>query len=258
MDILTFKDVFFSYELNAEPILKKVNANVKENTTAFIIGNSGGGKSTFLRLAAGLIVPDSGEVIICGINTRYASKPQLMEFHKRSAFVFQDSGLVSNLVLYDNLALPLRYHTRLTETQIKNKIDPVIEELGLTEHYNRLPGQMSRSERKLAGIARSVIVDPEIFFFDEPLAGLDYVAADKVKKIISRLAGTKTIIVTEQSLSFGMKIADLFICLVDGEIVYSGSPDGIQLSEHPFLKRLLESRKETTTFYTSLEKNIKE
>lgn len=254
MESILFDNVRFRYDIRDKYILDGVSGRILPGTVTFLLGNSGGGKSTFLKLAAGLLQPESGTVLFGSLDTLKASKPQLIEFHRQSAFSFQDSGLIYNINLFENLALPLRYHTGATDRELAERIDPVLAEFGLDDDRAHFPGQMSRSERKLAGIARCVIMDPELFFFDEPLAGLDYVATDRVKKILNRLAAAqKTLVITEQSLSLGMKIADRFFVLVDGKLVCDGDIDCLKASNDPFIRRLLDGRKETTSFYTALD-----
>jgi len=252
MDRIVFEDVSFSYE-GQETILDCVSTVIEPNMSVVILGNSGGGKSTFLKLAAGLIVPVKGSVTLEGMKTHRASKEQLIEFHKRSAIVFQDSGLLSNLTLYDNLALPLRYHLNAGEAEIKTRVDRILEDMNLSKDKSHFPSQLSRGERKLAGICRGMIIAPEYLFYDEPLQGLDYAAADRVKKVIVRQAMEKrTLLIVEQSLSFAMKVADKVLVFVDGRKVYDGPVSGLYASEDPFIQRLVAGRKESTSFYTTM------
>ena len=254
MDRIVFEGVSFGYD-GQETILDNVSAVIEPNSAVVILGNSGGGKSTFLKLAAGLIVPTTGSVTLEGMKTHRAAKEQLIEFHKRSAIVFQDSGLLSNLTLYDNLALPLRYHSSLGEEEIRKRVEATLAEMNLTKDSTHFPSQLSRGERKLASVCRGMIIAPEYVFYDEPLQGLDYAAADRVKKVITRQAmEKKTILIVEQSLSFAMKVADKVMVLVDGHIVHDGPVQGLYSNDNPFVKRLVASRKESTSFYTTMDK----
>jgi ABC-type transporter Mla maintaining outer membrane lipid asymmetry ATPase subunit MlaF len=252
MDRIVFENVSFAYE-GQETILEAVNTVIEPNSSVVILGNSGGGKSTFLKLAAGLIVPSAGSVLLEGRRTQQASKEQLIAFHKRSAVIFQDSGLLSNMTLYDNLALPLRYHTDSSEEEIRARIDRILDEMTLAQDKAHFPSELSRGERKLAGISRGMIIAPEYLFYDEPLQGLDYTAADRVKKVIIRQSQEKrTIVIVEQSLSFAMKIADKVLVFVDGRLVFDDCPDCLNASPHPFIQRLVAGRRESTSFYTAL------
>lgn len=241
MDPIVFDRVTFRYDPDGPPALDHVTARLEPGSTVFLLGNSGGGKSTFLKLAAGLLVPDEGAVRIGTLDTGRASKPQLIAYHRRSAFVFQDAGLVSNLSLYDNLALPLRYHTHLSEQDIADRILPLIRQLGLEADRHHLPSQLSRGERKLAALARAVITDPDVLFVDDPLAGLDYLAAERVRNILTRLSCEgKTLIVTDQSLSLGRRIASRILVLVQGQLVFDDTPARLTNADHPFVRTLLQ------------------
>jgi ABC-type transporter Mla maintaining outer membrane lipid asymmetry ATPase subunit MlaF len=237
---IIFNDVTFRFENSPDPILDHINATAMEGETTYVFGNSGGGKSTFLKLAAGLLQPASGSVLCGDLDVGRASKPQLIAYHRKTAFIFQDSGLLNNMNVYDNLALPLRYDQDVEEKDVKLKVRSVLDEMGILKDEWHFPGEMSRSERKLANVGRAIIINPEILFYDEPLEGLDYIGEEKVKKIILRqkLEG-RTILMVSQDLRFAMQVADRIIVLFDGAVVFEGPPAGLFKNEHFFIKQLL-------------------
>jgi phospholipid/cholesterol/gamma-HCH transport system ATP-binding protein len=237
---ICFQNVSFNYDGSKDYILEDVTVSIEPGQTVFIYGNSGGGKSTFLRLASGLITPVEGEVFINGTSTGKAGKPKLMELHQMSAYVFQDSGLINNMTMYDNLALPLRYHTDLSEGEIAENVTSILKDLGLSKDTFHFPNEMSRGERKLGSVGRTLVASPGIIYYDEPLEGLDYQTARKVREIIRRQKQEKkTLIIIEQDLEFALKIADKIIILYDGKLLFEGTPGDLNQSDKPFIKDLL-------------------
>ncbi len=237
---IRFENVSFFFANPAEPILDDVSVEIMEKESTYIFGNSGGGKSTFLKMAAGLLQPNSGRVTFESLDIGRASKPQLIEYHKRSAFIFQDSGLLNNMNVFDNLALPLRYDLDISEDVIKEKVRSTLTDLGIIKDEWHFPGEMSRSERKLASVGRAQIINPEIYFYDEPLDGLDYVGEAKVKKIIiNQKKDLRTILLVGQNIRFAMQVAAKIIVLYDGKVIFDGTPSGLLKNDHFFIKQLL-------------------
>ena len=153
-----------------------------------ILGNTGCGKSTLLKLAAGLLVPDSGAVLIHGKNIYWFSRKQEEAFRKISGFVFQNGALWQNTSVYNNVALPLQMHfPELPAGEIQKRVRALVEELGYFENVNVRPSELSVGEQKLIAIARALIVDPEIVYMDDPTANLDEESIDCVFSKIQQL-----------------------------------------------------------------------
>ncbi len=242
---IIFEGVSFFYGNPAEPILDNISAMAMNSETTCILGNSGGGKSTFLKLASGLLQPSSGKVTFENLDIGKASKPQLISFHKRCAFIFQESGLLNNMNVYDNLALPLRYDQDIPEEDVRSIVRKVLTDVGIIKDEWHFPGEMSRSERKLASVGRALIINPEILFYDEPSEGLDYIGVGKVKNIImkQKMDG-RTILIVSQDLKFAMQVADRIIVLFDGSVIFEGSPSGLIHNDHFFIRQLLSKPQE--------------
>jgi len=241
---IEFKEVGFAYGQGGE-VISNLNLTIFNGETIFVFGKSGGGKTTFLKLAEGLIAPMNGDVIINDkLSLKNASKTELMNYHSHSAFIFQDSGLLNNMNAYDNLALFLRYSTNKKEKEIKDIIVPVMQELGIMEHQNSLPGQLSRAEKKMISIARAMIISPEMYIYDFPFEGLDYFYINKIKNIIFEQKKKRlTLLISDNHLDFSFEVADKVLVLYEGKLLFFDSPDKLLQTEHPFIKELLEHKR---------------
>jgi phospholipid/cholesterol/gamma-HCH transport system ATP-binding protein len=237
---ILFQNAYFNYDGSDKYLLDDITLSIGYGEMVFVTGNSGGGKSTLLRLAAGLITPLKGEVVINGVNTAKAGKPALMSLHERSAFIFQDSGLLNNMTMFDNLALPLRYHSNLKDPEINERVQAVLKEMELEEDSAHFPNEMSRGERKLGSIGRAMITCPEILYYDEPLEGLDFRTMERVKDILfKQKEERKTVIIIEQDMDFALKNADKIAILHTGKLVFFGTPAELEASGQPFVRDLM-------------------
>ncbi len=184
-------------------ILTEVFGQVEKGDVLFIAGKSGSGKSTLLKIMAGLQYQTTGSVKIHGVDLKAALNEELLELHAKSGFVFQDSALISNLTIYDNLALPLRYRGELRESEIRVKIDSILTRFDLDDDRNNRPAALSMGERKMAGIARSLVTDPSLIYMDEPLASLDISRVHQVKEVLNECIKNKvTMVIIAHELEF--------------------------------------------------------
>jgi len=176
--IVELRDVSISF--GGDVVLDSISMNIPRGKLVAVTGPSGCGKSTLLKIAAGLMPPDTGSVLIEGVDIFDISRNNLYEMRKNFAFVFQDGALLSNLTLYNNLALPLRYHYRLKDNDIERRVLAILDDFGLKNERGLMPAQLSIGQRKLASFARGLIIGPKLIFVDEPVSGIDAITLNKM------------------------------------------------------------------------------
>jgi len=237
--ILKLNNISMSF--GQEKILDRISMSFPRGKLITITGPSGCGKSTLLRIVAGLIYPDEGEVIIEGINIFNISRSSLFRMRRDSAFVFQDAALISNLSVYENIALPLRYHYTLGEKEIKKRVMNILEEFDLQEEKDFLPANLSFGQKKLVSFARSLIMEPKLLFFDEPVSGIDAIAREKIVGKILPLRDNPevTLIMVSHNLEFIKNFADYIALLYKKKLFAYGTRNEILKSDDPILQRIL-------------------
>ncbi len=223
-------------------ILHGVSFDVRQGETLVILGGSGSGKSTLLRTLVGLERPTSGEVRIKGVDTARISQREMDAIRKKMGMSFQGGALFGSMTIGENVALPLREHTRLEESTIEIMVRIKLEQVGLTKFQDFMPSQLSGGMRKRAAVARALAMDPEILFFDEPSAGLDPIIAAGLDQLILNLkkAYSMTIVVVTHELSSAFLIADRMILIDRGHIVAMGTKEELKASTHPRVRQFLD------------------
>jgi phospholipid/cholesterol/gamma-HCH transport system ATP-binding protein len=237
--ILELKDVSIFFD--EEVLLNSISMKIPRGKLVAVTGPSGCGKSTFLKVAAGLLPPNSGNVFIEGIDIFNLSRSTLFDMRKHFAFVFQDGALMSNLTLYNNIALPLKYHYRLKDKEIDERVNETLEDFDLTDVKTHLPAQLSTGQRKLASFARALIMEPKLIFFDEPVSGIDTLTLNKmIDKIIPLRDNPEvTIIMVSHNLDFIKTSADYIALIYENNLFAYGKRDDIMKSDDPILQRVL-------------------
>lgn len=223
-------------------ILHGISFEIKAGETLVILGGSGSGKSTLLRTLVGLELPSSGELWIRGQNFGALSEEKRDEIRKKVGMSFQGGALFGSLSVGDNVALPLREHTRLDESTIEIVVRLKLDQVGLSGFENYMPAQLSGGMKKRAAIARALAMDPEILFFDEPSAGLDPIIAAGLDELILKLkkAFRMTIVVVTHELASAYLIADRMILLDKGVIVANGTVAELRASQQPRVRQFLD------------------
>jgi phospholipid/cholesterol/gamma-HCH transport system ATP-binding protein len=238
-DLLKLENI--SIRFGNETILDNISMNFQRGRLIAITGPSGCGKSTLLKISAGLIYPDTGKVFINGVDILNVSRPVLFQMRREFAFVFQDSALLSNLTVYNNIALPLRYHYNPPEEEVDKKVTEMLRTFDLEDDKNNFPAQLSMGQRKLASFARGLIMEPTLIFFDEPVAGIDAIAREKmVNKILPLRDNPEiTLIMVSHNLDFIKSSADYIALIYDNRLFSYGSRDEILKSRDPIIQRIL-------------------
>lgn len=213
--------------INNRKILNNISFEVKKGETVLLVGSSGAGKSTILRLILGLLKPTSGRITVMGENIALMSENELNKIRKRFSLVFQNGALFDSLTLEENVGFFLRENSDLPDVELKNRVMEITKFLGLENFMHYYPSQISGGMRKRVSIARAIVTNPEALLYDEPTAGLDPFAAKKVVDLIIKLQNkfsVTSLIVTHEIHHF-VNVVDRLIMLKNGSISYDGPFD---------------------------------
>jgi phospholipid/cholesterol/gamma-HCH transport system ATP-binding protein len=223
-------------------ILHGISFDVMRGETLVILGGSGSGKSTLLRTLVGLERPGSGEIWLKGKNIAAISNAEMDEIRKKIGMSFQGGALFGSMSVGENVALPLREHTKLENPTIEIILRLKLDQVGLAGFENYMPSQLSGGMKKRAAVARALAMDPEILFFDEPSAGLDPIIAAGVDELILDLkkAFHMTIIVVTHELASAFLIADRMVLIDKGNVVAIGTTQEMRASTHPRVRQFLD------------------
>ncbi len=263
---IEFRDVFLSFD--DKVILDGISFKIGRGETKMILGRSGGGKSTIIRLILGLLKPDSGEILIDGENIADFSEEEMMDVRQKVGMVFQEGALFDSLSVYENVAYRLR-EQKVGEEEIQREVRRMLRFVDLEDAIDKMPDELSGGMRRRVGIARALIGDPEIVLFDEPTAGLDPPTARTICELAIKLRDLQdvsSIFVTHEMNNVRYLTSEYAtvdetgrviyekegesLCLIntkilmlrDGKIIFEGSDEKLQKCDDPYIKRFIHGK----------------
>src|SRR5215510_754299 len=222
-------------------VLRGIDLTVMSGEILTIMGGSGSGKSVLLRLIAGLIKPDMGEIRLDGTDIVPLNEDDMLSFRQRMGVVFQQAALFDSMSVADNIAYPLYEHAKLDEAAIQQRVAELLDIVGLPGIQEKFPAELSGGMRKRVGIARALAMKPAIVLYDEPTSGLDPGNAKMISQLIIQVAETfgTTSVVVSHDLYWSLKISTRAALIYDGKIIAIGTPAAIQSSPIPEVQAFL-------------------
>ncbi len=223
-------------------IFDDISMSIPRGRITAIMGPSGTGKTTLLRLIGGQLAPDSGRVLVNGEEVAALSRRRLYELRKRMGMLFQSGALLTDLSVFENVAFPLREHSRMPEDMIRDMVLMKLQAVGLRGAIDLMPSELSGGMARRVALARSIVLDPEMIMYDEPFTGLDPITMGTIVTLIKRLnlaLGITSLLVShdvEETLS----IADHVILISGGKVVEAGSPAELARSESPWVQQFIQ------------------
>jgi phospholipid/cholesterol/gamma-HCH transport system ATP-binding protein len=229
----------------AQKVLDGINLEIDKGKITVIIGKSGGGKTVLLKHLIGLIKPDLGEIWVDGIEITKLNEKNLNKIRVNFGMLFQEAALFDSMDVYDNIAFPLREHTKKAEREIEKIVEDKLKQVGLLRFGDKMPAELSGGMRKRVGLARALALDPETILFDEPTSALDPIISltilDLIKETQTHL--NKTYVVISHDILGMFRIADKIALLSDGKIIEYGTPYEVKRSKNEVTMQFLNATK---------------
>jgi len=237
-------DVYKSFK--NQQVLDGLNLDIKDAEITVIIGQSGGGKSVLLKHLIGLIRPDKGQVRINDVDIASLNDRKLNEIRKNFGMLFQEAALFDSMNVGENVAFPLKEHTRLSDRQIYEIVEQKLLQVGLKDVVHKMPSELSGGMRKRVGLARAIALDPRIILFDEPTTGLDPITTDAIDRLIvdTQTHTGATCVIISHDIESTFKIAHTVAMLYKGKIIEIGDPKSVKQSPNPALQQFIQGKAE--------------
>lgn len=231
-----------TFKRGERTIYEKLNLRVEQGKITAIMGPSGIGKTTLLRLIGGQLTPESGEILIDGKNIVEMSRAALYETRQRMGMLFQSGALFTDMSTFDNVAFPLREHTQLPESLIREIVLMKLEAVGLRGATELMPSELSGGMARRAALARTIALDPELIMYDEPFAGQDPISMGVIISLIKRLneALQLTSIVVSHDVQEVLSIADYAYIIADKRVIAEGTPADLLASQDPQVQQFIQ------------------
>jgi phospholipid/cholesterol/gamma-HCH transport system ATP-binding protein len=260
--VISFRNVHLSYD---RPILSGVSFDVGPGTTKIVLGGSGSGKTTILRIALGLLKADSGTVVVDGTDVSGLGEEEMRDTRLKIGMVFQEGALFDSLTVGHNVGYRLIEDGQLEEGEIEERVREMLGFVGLSAHYDKMPSDLSGGQKRRVAFARALVARPQIMFYDEPTTGLDPITCTTITDLICKvrdLDGVSSILVTHQlrdaynvARTFMVKDGDEYVTSVvddistlegtefmmlrEGQVLFEGSPHELQTSQDPYIREFL-------------------
>jgi phospholipid/cholesterol/gamma-HCH transport system ATP-binding protein len=238
-NLVEIKDLDFAYE--DRPILDGISLEIPRGKVVAIMGGSGCGKTTLLRLIGGQLRPSRGDVLVDGQSVPQLANDELYALRRRMGMLFQFGALFTDISVFDNVAYQMREHTDLAEELIRDMVLMKLNAVGLRGAHQLMPAELSGGMARRVALARAIALDPMLIMYDEPFAGLDPISLGVIGQLIRKLndaLGATTIMVTHD-IQESLLIVDFIYFMSDGKIVALGTPDEIRASKHPFVHQFV-------------------
>jgi phospholipid/cholesterol/gamma-HCH transport system ATP-binding protein len=238
--VIALDDIHLAFD---EPILNGISLEVRKGETLLVLGESGIGKSTVLKLILRLLVPDKGTIQVLGREITDISFQEALDMRRKIGMVFQNAALFDSVNVYDNVAYPLRENTHMSEAEIEDVVRQRLEFVDLDPDTvsNRLPGELSGGMKKRVGIARAIATSPQIVLYDEPTAGLDPLTVGTIGDLIRKLQRELevTSIVVTHDIRAGFRVASRVNLIREGRMAFDGAPEDMIADDDPYIQRFL-------------------
>ena len=240
--LVKIRGLKFAY--GPRPVLDGVDLDIKRGRVTAIIGPTACGKTTLLKLIGAQLHPDAGTVHFDGIDVHQLKRKDLYDLRERMGMMFQAQALLTDLTVFDNVAFPLREHTNLTESMIRDIVLVKLQAIGLRGARDLYPDQLSGGMSRRVAMARAIVMDPDLAMYDEPFAGLDPISLGVMMRIIRTLNDNLGLsgVVVSHSTEEVMAVADDVHVLAQGKILASGSPEAIQKHPSEYVQQFLTGR----------------
>jgi phospholipid/cholesterol/gamma-HCH transport system ATP-binding protein len=229
-----------------QEVLKGINLDVETGKITTIIGGSGGGKTVLLKHLNALLLPDRGSVLVEGVDITKIGESALNNIRQKFGVLFQGAALLDSMTISDNVAFPLREKTKLTETEIQRRVEQRLEQVGLAGAGYKYPAEVSGGMKKRAGLARALVMEPEIVLFDEPTTGLDPLLGKSIHQLIRKIhaAFGFTGVIVSHDIPEVFKISDRVAMLANGVIAEIGKTDEFLTSQNPIVRQFVRGETE--------------
>ncbi|WP_269914845.1 ABC transporter ATP-binding protein [Acinetobacter sp. HY1485] len=230
-----------SFKRGNRVIYDNINLNIKKGQITAIMGPSGTGKTTLLRLIGGQLVPDTGSVLLDGQNIAQMSRHHLFKARARMGMLFQSGALFTDMSVYENVAFPLRAHTKLSENLIAELVALKLESVGLRGAEKMMPSELSGGMNRRVALARAIALDPDLIMYDEPFAGQDPIVMGVLTRLIRSLreALDLTTIIVSHDVAETISIADYIYIVAEGKVQGEGTPEQLKQHESAFVQQFL-------------------
>jgi len=245
MENKAIKIIDLHKSFGTQNVLDGINLEIEKGKITVIIGKSGGGKTVLLKHLIGLMKPDKGEIWVDGVEITKLKEKELNDVRKGFGMLFQEAALFDSMDVYDNVAFPLREHTKLSEKEIEEIVEERLKQVGLLGFTEKMPSELSGGMRKRVGLARALALDPDIILFDEPTSALDPIISLTIDDLIKETQTylKKTYVVISHDILGMFRIADKVAMLYNGKIIEYGTPYEIKRSNNENIKEFLKATK---------------
>lgn len=242
--MISIRDIYKSFD--ELEVLSGVSLEIGRGETVVVIGESGCGKTVLLRHIIGLLKPDKGEILFDGENITGMNEQELNQVRRRFGMLFQGAALFDSMNVFENVAFALREHTEFSEEKIREIVKQKLALVGLEGVEDKMPVELSGGMKKRVGLARAIVLEPEVILYDEPTTGLDPVRGDTINELILKMNHTLkiTTVAVTHDMKSAYKIADRIAMLHGGKIIGEGPPEEIKNTKDEVVARFIQGRAE--------------